>query len=245
MTWRAEGPVGVVTLDDPTDRNTFTPAFRTALVSAVTRACADPAVRVLLVRGRPELFCAGGRREDLERLSRGEADFDEDDFFQVFASCPLPVVAEVQGHAIGGGLAMTLHADLLVLSERSLYWANFMHYGFTPGMAATALVPACFGEHLGVEMLYTGRAYRGAELRDRGAPVRVLPHGEVPAAARATAEEMARAPRRSLELLKGRLGGPRLTASREAVAAEVAMHRACFGLAEVRERIGSRYGAGT
>lgn len=242
VTWRREGPVAVVRMDDPDGRNTFTPALRSSLVDAMAAAAADPASRAVLVEGRAELFCAGGPREELETLSHGRASFDDDDFFQVFAHCPLPVVAAVQGHAIGGGLALALHADMLVLSERSLYWANFMRYGFTPGMATTALLPSRFGELLGTEMLFTGRPYRGAELRSRNAPVNVVAHPDVPATAHQLAIAVAGAPRPSVELLKRRFAASLLATTADAISAEAEMHRTSFRLPEVRERIRHDYG---
>ncbi|MFI2710528.1 polyketide synthase [Micromonospora sp. NPDC018662] len=240
LSWR--GAVAVVTMADRRGRNTFGPALCTGLVGAVTRAAADERTRVLLVQGLPELFCAGGSQRELVRFAQGDGSFDEDDFFRVFAHCPLPVVAAVQGHAIGGGLVLALYADVAVFSERSVYAANFMRYGFTPGMGATHLVPLRLGAELGAEMLYTARDYRGGELRDRRAPVRVVPHAQVPGVADEVARGMAAAPRASLELLKRELAAPLLAATDAAVAREAVMHRTSFRLPGVMERILSGYG---
>lgn len=158
LSW--QGPVAVVRMADHEGRNTFGPALSHGLADAVDRAVAEERTRVLVVEGMPELFCAGGSQRELVHFARGDGSFDTDDFFRVFARCPLPVVAAVQGHAIGGGLVLALYADLAVFSERSVYAANFMRYGFTPGMGATHLLPARFGHQLGTEMLYTARNHR-------------------------------------------------------------------------------------
>ncbi len=165
LSW--EGAVAVVTMDDPGGRNTFSSGLTSGLVDSVESAVADPRTRAVLVEGRPELFCAGGTQRELINFAQGNGSFDTDDFFRVFARCPLPVIASVQGHAIGGGLVLALYADFAVFSERSLYAANFMRYGFTPGMGATHLFPTRFGRELGTEMLFSARNYRGAELRER------------------------------------------------------------------------------
>lgn len=240
LAWR--GPVAVVTMADRRARNTFGPALCTGLVNAVHQAAADERTRALLVEGLPELFCAGGSQRELVRFAHGDGGFDADDFFRVFARCPVPVVAAVQGHAIGGGLVLALYADLAVFSERSVYAANFMRYGFTPGMGATHLVPLRFGPELGAEMLYTARNFRGAELRERHAPVRVVPHHRVPGAADDLARAVAEAPRASLELLKRDLAAPLLAATDAAIAREAEMHRTSFRLPEVMRRILGDYG---
>jgi polyketide biosynthesis enoyl-CoA hydratase PksI len=237
-----EGPVAVVTLDDAQGRNTFSPALTAQLVDCVERAAADPDTRAVLVEGRPELFCAGGTQRELVNFARGHGSFDTDDFFRVFARCPLPVIASLQGHAIGGGLVLALYADFAVFSERSLYAGNFMRYGFTPGMGATHLFPARFGRELGTEMLYTARNYRGAELRERGAPVRVVPHADVPRTAREVARSVCGPPRTSVELLKQELAAPLLAATTEAIAREADLHRTSFRLPEVLDRIEAAYG---
>lgn len=238
-----EGRTAVVRMEDRDGRNTFSAALCDGLVDAVERAAADERTRVVLVEGMPELFCAGGSQRELVNFARGEGGFETDDFFRVFARCPLPVVAAVRGHAIGGGLVLALYADCAVLSERSVYAANFMRYGFTPGMGATHLLPASFGRQLGNEMLYSGANYRGGELRERGAPIRVVPHAEVPHTARELALSMADAPRPSLELLKRELAAPLLEATDAAIAREAAMHRTSFRLPEVHGRIVEHYGA--
>ncbi|GAA3755661.1 polyketide synthase [Salinactinospora qingdaonensis] len=240
LSW--EGPTAVVTMADTVGRNTFSPELSGGLVAAVEAAAAEPRTRVVLVEGLPELFCAGGRQAELLDFAKGRGSFDEDDFFRIFLRCPLPVVAAVQGHAIGGGLVMALYADLLVLSERSIYTANFMRYGFTPGMGATHVLPAKLGALLGQEMLYTGRNYRGAELRRRGAPPSIVAHSEVPRTARELASTVAQAPRGSLELLKKETAAPLAERTESAIARETEMHRVSFHLPEVHERISTSYG---
>lgn len=237
-----EGATAVVRLRDADGRNTFGPAFCRGLVQKMEEAVADGRTRVVLVEGMPELFCAGGSQVELMRFAQGIGSFDADDFFRVFARCPLPVVAAVQGHAIGGGLVLALYADLLVLSERSVYTANFLHYGFTPGMGATYLLPARFGLVLGQEILYTAQNYRGAQLRERGAPVRVVSHAEVPRVARDLAASTAQAPRESLELLKEHLARALIEQTDAAIASEVEMHGVSFQLPDVQYRIAAGYG---
>lgn len=237
-----EEAVSVVTMADRVGRNTFSAQLTQGLVWALEAAAGDRDTRVVLLEGLPELFCAGGSQEELLGFVAGTGSFATDDFFRSLTRCPLPVVAAVQGHALGGGLALALYADLVVLSERSVYAATFMRYGFTPGMGATYLLPARFGVTLGTEMLYTARNYRGAELRERGAPIPVVAHVDVPVVARRLAREISAAPRPSLELLKARLARPLIERTDAAIADEIEMHRISFALPEVMTRITTAYG---
>jgi polyketide biosynthesis enoyl-CoA hydratase PksI len=239
---RRDGAVAVVTMADQVGRNTFSASLCRQLVTEVERAGADPTVHVVLVEGLPELFCAGGSQQELLNFAHGRGSFDTDDFFRIFLRCPVPVVAAVQGHAFGGGLLLALYADLAVFSRRSVYAANFMRYGFTPGMGATHLLPHRLGSVLGAELLYTGHNYRGAQLQERGAPLRVVDHDRVPEVAGELARSTARAPRASLELLKRELSGPLLAATDTAIAHEALMHRTSFIQPDVVARISSGYG---
>jgi len=237
---RLEGPVAHVFLRDAAHGNRITPAARTALPAALARAAADPGTRVIVLSGLPDIFCSGGTREDL--TAEGEARTPAGwDFVRAAADCPLPVVAAVQGHAIGGGLLLALYADVVVLSDHSSYAANFLTYGFTPCLGATHLLPTVLGPALGTEMLYTGRPYRGRELAARGAPVNIVAHDKVPSRADAVAARIAQAPRTTLQLLKQELAGPARELALAALERELAHHTATLSAPEVRQRIGTLY----
>jgi polyketide biosynthesis enoyl-CoA hydratase PksI len=112
-----------------------------------------------------------------------------------------------------------------------------MGYGFTPCLGSTYLLPAAFGRHLGTEMLFTARPYRGRELAGRGTGPRVVAHDTVPEQGRRIAERIARAPRGAVELLKRHTAGPRLRAARAAYRRELPGHTATLASAEARRRL--------
>ncbi|MFG2783705.1 polyketide synthase [Streptomyces prunicolor] len=237
---RLEGPVAHVFLRDAAHGNRITPAARTALPEALALAAADPGTRVIVLSGLPDIFCSGGTREDL--TAEGEARTPAGwDFVRAAADCPLPVVAAVQGHAIGGGLLLALYADVVVLSDHSSYAANFLTYGFTPCLGATHLLPTVLGPALGTEMLYTGRPYRGRELAARGAPVNIVAHDKVPSRADTVAARIAQAPRTTLQLLKRQLAVPARDLALAALERELPHHTATLAAPEARHRIDSLY----
>ena len=132
--------------------------------------------------------------------------------------------------------------DMLVMAEEAIYSANFMRYGFTPGMGATYILPLKFGEVLGAEMLFSANGYHGGELRERGAGARVVPRDKVVPTAMGLARELADKPRVALIELKKRLARPVREALPRVVEQELAMHKVTFAQPEVRERIETLFG---
>ena len=103
------------------------------------------------------------------------------------------------------GAAFSMFADAAVLSRESIYTANFMKYGFTPGMGSTLILPHKLGPVLAHEMMLSARVYRGEDLARRGVPFPVLPRDQVLPHAMALARDFADKPRFSLVTLKDHL----------------------------------------
>jgi polyketide biosynthesis enoyl-CoA hydratase PksI len=239
-----DAPLARVRFSDRANGNTFQPEWIKSLVAAMKRATSFESVKVIIAAGTPEVFCAGATKETLLGISDQLPVSQYSSFARVFATCPLPVVAEMQGHALGGGLVFGLYADVCVLSERSIYAANFMQYGVAPYIGATHVIPARLGVALGTEMLLTARGYRGRELRERACGPQVVPHGEVPSVSENLALAIARAPRASLELLKRELSAHTLAETDKAMKRELRPHLASRRLGEVRLLAETRYGHG-
>jgi len=234
---RIDEHIALVTMEDRAHKNTFSRGLVEGLLGVFARIEEDPAFRVVVVTGYDAYFACGGTREELLRLHRGEARFDEFGFYRLLLDCALPTIAAMQGHAQGGGLAFGCYADVIVMGRESLYSANFMNYGFTPGMGSTYILPRRLGSTLAAEMLMTGASYHGGELQARGAPGRVAARRDVLHVALEVARELADKPLVSLKLLKGHLAGPVRAALAEVVEQEIAMHEVSFRLPEVKERI--------
>jgi polyketide biosynthesis enoyl-CoA hydratase PksI len=239
---RIAPPLAVITMADHVARNAIRPGLHHGLRQALKVSVDTHDVRVVVVTGLPEVFCAGAAREALLGMEGGLSHEDYEPFARSFPHCPLPVVSAMNGHAIGGGLVFGLYADVPILSERSIYAANFLQYGMAPYVGATEVIPSRLGEALGSEMILTARGYRGSELRSRGASVLVVPHAEVVETACAIARRIAQAPRPSLELVKRQLSARLLAATDTAMRAEFEPHLATASLPYVRELARSGYG---
>jgi polyketide biosynthesis enoyl-CoA hydratase PksI len=238
-----EPGIARIVMQDRVHRNGFSPALIDGLVRAFEAVGTDEEVRAVILTGYDSYFASGGTRDALLKLHDGAGRFTDRPLYDLPLRCPVPVIAAMQGHGIGGGFVMGLFADFVLLSRESIYTTNFMKYGFTPGFGATCIVKERLGSALANEMLITARNYRGEELARRGAPYPALPRAEVAEAALSLARDVADKPRVSLVTLKHRLTEELRAALPKATAAEVEMHAKTFNLPEVRQRIASLFDA--
>lgn len=236
---------GVVSLCICTDDHPYLETgWIESFADALARLAADTSVRAVVLEGGHRYFQAGASRAALlAARGAGPVAGYAAGAARALLALPVPVVAAAAGHAIGGGLVVALWCDAVVLAEESLYGANFMALGFTPGMGATHAVPEAFGEPLGRELLYTGRLLTGTEIRESHCPLShaVRPRGEVLDRARRRAHEMVEAPRASIVLLKRALAGRRREALERAVLAETHAHELLSSDPTMGEEISRRY----
>lgn len=233
-----------VTMQDRVNHNAFSDALTLGLLEVFHQIESLPDAKAVILTGYDTYFATGGTREGLLALHEEKGSFADTNLYRLALDCPVPVIAAMQGHGIGGGFVMGLFADLVVLSRESVYTANFMTYGFTPGMGATWIVPQKLGVALGAELLLLGRSYRGEELKQRGVPFPVLPRKDVYPHALDMARSLAEKPRVALTQLKAQLTGPLRERLPEVVRQEKAMHAATFHQPGVRERILTKLGSG-
>jgi polyketide biosynthesis enoyl-CoA hydratase PksI len=228
-------------MDEPTEQNRLTDAVVDGLMEAFQTAAAAPDLRVLLLTGREDVFCAGGTRDMLEKVSSGEGVVKDLLLPAQVIGFPAPVIGALEGHAVGGGLLLALGCDILVAAEESRYGANFTSMGFTPGMGTMALLPALVGHGFATEMILTARYYRGRELAGRGLFTHIKPRARVYEAALDLARSMADKPKHVLAMLKDTLSLPRRQALMAAMSREHLMHQICFAHPDTRAMIDDNY----
>jgi polyketide biosynthesis enoyl-CoA hydratase PksI len=234
--------IAVVEMADRANSNLFTRELVTELMAAFEGLRREPEVHAVVVHGYDSVFCAGGTQQELLGIVEGRVKFDDVPLYRLFLDCEVPVIAAMQGHALGGGLAMGLFADVVVLAEESLYSLNFMKYGFTPGMGSTLVAPRKLGTALAAEMFFSARGYHGGELRQRGVPFPVVKRAEVIPAAMRLAQEISEKPLVSLKLLKKHLTAGLAAELEATIRGELGMHEISFAQPEVRRRIETLFG---
>lgn len=243
--YREVGPSVVqITMEDRVHKNTFTDQLIIGLSDAFARVRADERCKAVVLTGYGTYFASGGTKESLLQIQERRISFTDSDIYSLALDCPVPVISAMQGHGIGGGFAMGLFSDFLVLSQESIYTTNFMKYGFTPGMGATLILPKKLGFSLAQEMLLSAKTYYGRELRERGVPFPVLPRADVLPHALELAETLAEKPRISLVTLKDHLVSELRAELPRCIEREVAMHEKTFHQPEVRDLITSHYTGG-
>lgn len=181
---------GVATLEiaRPEKKNALTLAMYEALTQAVSAARADRAVRALLICGQPGVFTSGNDLEDfMQRPPAGE-DSPVFQFMRTLRDCDKPIVAAVTGVAIGIGVTMLLHCDLVYVSDEARLAMPFVALGLVPEFASSLLLPRLLGHAKAAEKLLLGDPFSGAEAVDMGIANAVLPPAEVLPYARRVAE---------------------------------------------------------
>lgn len=184
-----DGHVGLVGIHRPPD-NYFDVSLVTQLADAVDELAADPECRAAVVWSEGRHFCAGAKLDGGKGdPSRGPAPLYEQGM-RLFRQ-RLPLVAAVQGAAVGGGLGLALAADFRVATERTRFHCNFARLGFHQGFGISVTLPAVVGQQRALELLYTGGQLRGVEALQAGLCDRLVHEDHLMAEAVALASEIA------------------------------------------------------
>ncbi|WP_052668139.1 enoyl-CoA hydratase/isomerase family protein [Nitriliruptor alkaliphilus] len=197
---RTDDGVAVLTLDDPERRNAMTEAMGDDLTARCAELADDTDVRAVVLTGAPPAFSAGGdlaMLEDLGRRTRDEG-FDAADHMRAFyrrflavRDLPQPVIAAINGHAVGAGLCVALACDLRLVASEAKVGLNFARLGLHPGMGGSWLLPRTLSDQQAKLWLYTGRLFGGEEAAAAGLALEARPADEVLPAALALATEIA------------------------------------------------------
>lgn len=185
--------VATVELREPPN-NHISVAMVDALIAAWGDLDADRRCRAIVLCSAGKHFCAGGdfRPEGggtaITGAGEGRSVYDEAD--KLFANRK-PVVAAVQGAAIGAGLGLAMVADFRVGAPEARFSANFARLGFHHGFLLTATLPRVIGQQKSLDLLYTGRRVKGDEAIELGLIDRLVPLADVRSAAHALAREIA------------------------------------------------------
>lgn len=173
------------------------------LADAIEAVSDAPSCRAIVLCTEGRNFCAGA-------ALGGPVAVDTDLLYEQAArivGARVPVVAAVQGAAVGGGLGLALVADFRVATPETRFSCNFAMLGFHHGFGLSVTLPAVLGQQRALELLYTGGTVRGPEAEALGLADRVVPADELRAAATALAAEIARAAPLSVRAIRATMRG--------------------------------------
>jgi 2-(1,2-epoxy-1,2-dihydrophenyl)acetyl-CoA isomerase len=202
---RTEDSVAEITLNRPDRLNAWTDQFGTELRTAITEDAADDAVRAVLITGAGRGFSSGADvKEMLEQGSRGErpdvATMLRERYHPIIKGIrelPKPVVAAVNGPAVGIGCSLALACDLIWAGESAIFGLAFVNIGLAPDGGSTMLVPVAVGKARALEMALLGDPVSAEEALDWGLINRVVPDGKLMDETRELARRLAAGPTRS------------------------------------------------
>ncbi len=191
----------------PDKKNAITRDMYRAMADAVTGAGQDDGVRAILFCGVPGAFSAGNDIKDFVALSEGGTRHtDVHDFLRAIATAEKPMVAAVDGLAIGIGTTMLMHCDLAYCSPGSVFRTPFLDLGITPEAGSSLIAPKIMGDQRAFALLVLGDTFDSQAAKDAGLVYKIV-EGDVEAAARAAAANLARKPPKALKIARHLLRG--------------------------------------
>lgn len=199
--------VRVVTLDDPDRRNALSKQMVADLVEALRAADVAEDVRVIVLTGANGFFCSGGDVGGMGGPSTPAAirlamKGGIQQIPRVLASLDTPLIAAVDGPAVGAGLDLALGCDIRLMSDRSRLSTGFVRVGLVAADGGAWLLPRLIGTERALELLWTGEFVDAERAERLGLVSRVLPADELQAGALALAERIAAGPPLAISLIK-------------------------------------------
>jgi 2-(1,2-epoxy-1,2-dihydrophenyl)acetyl-CoA isomerase len=200
--------IAVLILDRPDKRNAVMPADWRALEDRLDEGAADPNVRAFVLTGAGGLFCAGGdlktmgERLDQSPVRRSREMLRMTRAIQRFRDTPKPIVALVQGSAIGAGLVLALACDLRLASASARFSAPFLRVGMQPDFGGAYFLPRLVGTARALELLWTSEVLDARAAADVGLVNRVYPDEDFETEAFALVRRIAENPAGALALSK-------------------------------------------
>jgi len=196
-----EGHVTAITLARPERRNAITVAMYAALADAIEAASTDDSARLITIRGEGQDFTAGNDLMDfMTELPRDSDDIPVWRFLRALARNEVPILAAVQGNAVGIGTTMLLHCDLVIAEESAHFLLPFVDLGLVPEAASTLLLPRLAGRRIAAKYLLLGEPFSAAEALQAGLVSHLVADGQITAAYEDTVARLLAKPPQALKL---------------------------------------------
>lgn len=205
---RHEGAVLVLTLNRADKKNALTGDMYAALAAALAEANEDAGVAATLILGQPGIFCAGNDIKDFIGFAMGGAlGAPVINFLKALVANDKPLIAAVDGGAIGIGTTMILHCDYALASERAVFATPFVDLALVPEAGSSLIVPELMGHRLAFEMLVMGGRFDAKRAAETGLVNRVVPSADIERLALETASAIAAKPREAVALSRRLMRG--------------------------------------
>lgn len=222
---RAEDGIFHIQLNRPEKKNALTQAMYQGIAMAVQEAEQDDSIRVIHITGTDDCFCAGNDVLDFksvkEKADAGESRAPEGlNMIGVMMEAKKPIVASVTGYAIGIGVTLLLHCDLVYAAASAIFRLPFVNLGLCPEAGSSYLIPRISGYQRAAELILLGDKFDAQTAREAGIVNAVYPDDELAAAVAAKARQLAQQPPASMRISKALLKRGYANAVHEAMGAE-------------------------
>jgi enoyl-CoA hydratase/carnithine racemase len=201
ITERAENILRIQ-LNRPTKRNAMTSAMYVALAQILRNAAKDEQARVVLWHGAGDSFCAGNDIEDFLKDPPGPGESPQAQLMHTLIDFDKPLIAAVQGAAIGGGTTMLLHCDFVYAGESAKFQMPFINLAVVPEFGSSAIVPARIGHLRAAELILLGSPFDAKRAFELGLVSHVVPDHDLLASATTIAKKLAAKPSGALRASK-------------------------------------------
>lgn len=205
--------IGIITLNRPERRNALTSTMGQRLVEVMEEARRSDNIKVLIITGSGEGFCAGAdaasrlnariSKDGYTALEKSRSELLEPGMVampRAFMDLGKPVIAAINGVAAAAGLSLTLLCDFRIASQKARFAASWVRIGLIPDVGASFWLPKIVGIDNALKLFYTGEIIDAAEARRINLVTQVVPHDELMSSATDLAGKIARGPSVAIEL---------------------------------------------
>jgi enoyl-CoA hydratase len=200
---RPSSDIVVLKINRPQVRNALNIDVRTRLADEVTRCGADNAVRCVIITGSEVAFAAGADIAEMAEAGPVEVmSRNVQKYWRALMDCPKPLIAAVEGFALGGGLELALCADIIIAGEGAKLGLPEVKVGILPGGGGTQKLARLVGRHRAMLLIMTGKTFSAAEALGMGVVSEVAPSGQTLPRALEIARDIAAMPAVSITQIK-------------------------------------------
>ncbi len=231
-----------------TRRGALSPELYATIMRAMHRA-SDPRIRAVILTAEGGFFCAGGdlnaliERRTLSEAERRDKIDDLHDLIRMIRTCPVPVIASVEGGAAGAGASLALACDLIVAAEGAKFTAAYVKAGLVPDGGLTSSLARMVPRSLAMEMCLLAKPVPSEQMHALGVVNALVPAGGCDARAHAFADALAAGPREAQRVIRGLVASAyehseadHLDAERNAMAHAAGGSEAAEGIAAFLEK---------
>ena len=193
-----------LTINRPDKKNALTRDMYLSLANAINYAGHDEDARVIIIKGTDGVFTAGNDMHDfIAATSQTDAEINEtEQFMRALMECELPIIAQVEGLAIGIGATLLLHCDFVYCSRNTILKTPFINLGLVPEYASSYIMPRLMGHVKASEWLLLGESVTAESAKDMGMVNEVLETEALKAKVTQTAQKLADLPQKALRQSK-------------------------------------------